>query len=133
MSEHRIRLRGAWQCHFREGDSVEGTEVVRRVDLPCKWPDDLPGRIQLIRKFGKPPIDFQIERMALELVQIRGLLAGWLNGGSLVRVKDQSNCWSVKLPEPLLLRNTLVLDLDLDEARQSDSSWGEISLLIQPR
>ncbi len=101
--------------------------------MPCKWPDDLPGRIELIRQFGKPPIDLRIERVTLELSQIRGLLAGWLNGRSVVRETDQSNYWSVELLESLLPRNGLVLEVDLDEARQSDTAWGEISLLIRSR
>jgi hypothetical protein len=133
MPEHRIRLRGGWECQYRVGDPEEGLEVVRRVDLPLFWSDDFPARIKLTRQFGRPPVDTRIEEVTLEMRNVLGLSVARLNGCPISNDAGDPTFWSIELPEPLLPRNGLVLEVDLDSARRSPSTWGEISLRIRPR
>ena len=135
MPEHRIRLRGGWECQYREGESEgdDAREVVRRVALPLAWTADFPDRIRLVRHFGRPPVDPRIESVSLEMRNVAGLNVARINGGAIApaMIVDPSS-WSVPLDGPLLPRNGLVLEVDLATARGQPGEWGDISLLIRP-
>ena len=132
MPEHRIRLRGGWESHHREGDE-DGPEVVRRVQLPLIWPEGLPARIKLIRQFGKPPVDWSLEAVSLEMRNVPGLQVTRINGHPVPKPTETGGSWSVVLADPLLPRNGLVLEVDLEAARKQAGDWGEIWLSIRPR
>ena len=128
MPEHRIRLRGGWDCQYREGDDPDGPEVVRRVDLPVAWPGDFPRRLRLTRQFGRPPVDPASEWVELELRDVPGLISARLNGLAVAgSVAD--GAWSIRLGEALLPRNGLVLDVDRGD---EPGPWGEVALVIRP-
>ena len=129
MAEHQIRLRGAWDWRFPS----DGVEIVRRVDLPTRWPTGLETPFRLVRHFGRPPIDPRIERVKLELRSVPGLTSAHLNGSEVVRADGDRLDWVVELVEPLLARNELVLEVDLrsfGEARIPGEPWGSIALVI---
>ncbi len=133
MSEHRIRLRGGWDCHYREGGLEDSPEIVRRIDLPMKWLSDLPTQFRLTRQFGKPPVDMRFEEVSLEMKNVHGLNSVRLNGHVLTRGPDDTGFWSVSLTEPLLPRNGVVLEVVLDQRHNATPFQGDISLLIRPR
>ncbi len=129
MPEHRIRLRGAWDWHAREGE----IEVVRRLDLPTDWPVGVVSPFRLIRRFGRPPFDPSAESARLEFVGVPGLVAARLNGQVLAGLPAGAADWSVRLSGPLLTRNALVLEVDLGPGPPPEGPWGSIALVIFPR
>ena len=134
MPEHRIRLRGGWECHYRVDDDEAAPEVVRRVDLPAASAADFPARFRLTRQFGRPPVDPRNEDVTLELRNVAGLKSVRLNGRLIAPGLEGGAGWSIDLAEPLLPRNGLVLEVELgDSGRSSPSSWGEVALVIRPR
>jgi hypothetical protein len=132
MPEHRIRLRGGWECHYREPDDDEGIDVARRVDLPVATAAELPLRFRLTRHFGKPPVDPRVEAVALELRAVGGLRSVRLNG-RVVSVLDVSSELAIDLdPAELLPRNGLVLEFDRTGLDLADDAWGLVALVIRP-
>jgi hypothetical protein len=131
MSEHRIRLRGAWELLARGG----GYASLSRLSLPARWPDELAGPIRLIRRFGMPPIDPATEAISLELLGVPGLGRIDLNGVELPLAPPGSVDWVVRPVGPLLARNTLTLDVELDPSNRPEKAegWGTIALVITPR
>ncbi len=131
MPEHRIRFRGGWDWHVRDGEA----EAVRRATLPADWPADLAGPFRLVRRFGRPPFDPGSESVSLELRGVPGLVAARLNGRELARPPAGVVDWSVPLDEPFPPRNVLVLDVDLgaDPMPPPEGGWGAISLVVGPR
>lgn len=129
MPEHRIRFRGAWDWHVREGE----VEFARRVTLPADWPVDVASPFRLVRRFGRPPFDPAVETVRLELIAVPGLVAARLNGRGLGGPPEGAVVWSVPLDEPLLPRNVLVLEVDLGAFRDWPGGWGAIALVIAPR
>ena len=134
MPEHRIRLRGGWECHYRDGDDDDDApEVHRRVDLPAASSAGFPARFRLTRQFGRPPVDLRNECVTLEMRNVDGLQAARLNGRPIAPSSGSVE-WSVDLAEPLLPRNGLVLEVEFGEHGRSDEGpWGEIALVIRPR
>ena len=130
MPEHRIRFRGGWDLQAPEG----GPGVARRLTLPTSWSPDLEGPVRLIRRFGRPPFDPTIESASLELRAVPGLRSARLNGVDLGLPAVGSVDRVVPLVEPLLERNTLTLEVAVDEALWvgSPGGWGAIALLIAP-
>lgn len=134
MPEHRIRLRGGWECHYRDGDDEDAPEVFRRVDLPSDSAADFPARFRLARQFGRPPVDLRNEGVTLEMRHVDGLQSARLNGRSIGPRMTPDPDWSIDLMEPLLPRNGLVLEVDFGEhGRPAAGPWGEIALVIRPR
>ncbi len=127
MPEHQIRLRVAWD---RLDDS---DDPPRRVDLPTVWTvwtvSDPARPFRLLRKFGRPTFDPGAVAVALELLDVPGLVAVRLNGQSL-EVKDR-----IAVDGILQARNLLELDVDLSEAGRIEpgSAWGSIALVIADR
>lgn len=134
MPEHRIRLRGGWECHYREGDEEDAPEVLRRIDLPASSTAGFPSRFRLTRQFGRPPVDLRNEGVTLEMRNVDGLKSARLNGRTITPLPTPGLEWSIDLAEPLLPRNGLVLEIELDErGRSAPAPWGEIALVIRPR
>jgi hypothetical protein len=131
-AEHRIRLRGGWECHYREGEDDSASEVLRRVDLPLASSAELPATFRLARQFGRPPVDPRNESVWLEMRNTAGLKSVRLNGRPLAAPADDR---AIELPDDLLPRNGLVLEFEGPGAGldQPSSPWGEIALVIRPR
>jgi hypothetical protein len=133
MPEHRIRLRGGWQCQYREGDDPDGPEVLRRVDLPLASTAGLPARFLLCRQFGRPPCDPLVERVTLEIGNLPGLRSVRLNGRPIDPDPSTRPAWSFRLDGPILPRNGLIIEVELTDAPPAEGdSWGEVALVIRP-
>jgi hypothetical protein len=133
-AEHRIRLRGGWECHYREGEDDSAAEVLRRVDLPLASPAELPASFRLARQFGRPPVDQRNESVWLEMRNVAGLESVRLNGRPLGEIAEISGDRTIELPEDLLPRNGLVLGFERPaEGLDDPSPWGDIALVIRPR
>ena len=132
MPEHRIRLRGGWDCQYHEADDRDGPEVIRRVDLPFAWTGEFPRRLRLTRQFGRPPVDLASEWVELELRGVPGLTSARLNGTAIEPESTAGGIWSIRLAEALLPRNGLVLDVERGDDPEPEP-WGEITLVIRPR
>lgn len=134
MPEHRIRLRIGWECHYREGDDEETSELYRRVDLPVPSVADFPLRFRLTRQFGRPPVDPRNESLTLEMRNVAGLKSARLNGRPIAANVLNRCDMDIELSGTLLPRNGLVLEIALGESVLSDPTpWGIISLVIRPR
>jgi hypothetical protein len=134
MTEHRIRLRGGWECHYREVDDEDAPGQVHRVELPAASAADLPARFRLTRQFGRPPVDLRKEVVTLEMRNVPGLRSARINGRAIEPGMTEGAAWSIDLSEPLLPRNGLVLEVELEgPLRSTGSPWGEIALVIRPR
>ena len=131
MTEHRIRLRGAWDWHVvpEEGEA----EVVRRVTLPAAWPPGVASPFLLLRRFGRPPLDPGREEARLELLDVPGLVSARINGREMARPPEGVSSWVVPLPGPLLPRNVLALEVDFRELPGLPTDWGSIALVIAPK
>jgi hypothetical protein len=129
VAEHRIRLRGAWDCQNISSPS----EPPQRITLPIRWDTGNPRRLRLSRRFGRPPADSSRERF-LELDQARGIHSLCLNGTTLAAVSLAKSYYLIPLPE-IEERNTLVLEIDTGEACQGASEigpdWGQIAILVR--
>jgi hypothetical protein len=134
-AEHRIRLRGGWECQYREGEDDSAPEVLRRVDLPLASSAELPATFRLARQFGRPPVDPRNESVWLELRNTGGLKSVRLNGRPLLSPASSADDRAIELPDDLLPRNGLVLEFERRAAGPDEpaSLWGEIALVIRPR
>ncbi|HEY2154319.1 MAG TPA: hypothetical protein VGH33_01725 [Isosphaeraceae bacterium] len=133
-AEHRIRLRGGWDCLYRESEDEAAPEILRRVDLPLASPRELPARFRLARQFGRPPVDLRNESVCLELRNMPGLRSARLNGRPIGQAAAGSVEPTIELPEPLLPRNGLVLEVEgIVVGADDHAPWGEIALVIRPR
>ena len=131
MSEHRIRLRGGWECRGRVDD--DSPEVVRRIDLPVVWPEDFPKVVYLTRQFGKPPVDRSKESVSLEFLNVPGLRSVRLNGREIRTESRSESGFAYPLEETILPRNGLMLEVERPQATGETSMfWGEIAIVIQP-
>ena len=130
MGEHRIRLRGVWDMHTGRGEGE--TEKLCRVDLPTVWPTDVATRFRLTRRFGRPPFDPDRETARLDLVNVPGLVAVCINGREVARPRRDEGGWSIALDWPLLPRNTLILDVDLEGMTRErlEPAWGSVAVVI---
>jgi hypothetical protein len=128
ISEHRIRLRGGWECHPASGDD----EPTRRVTLPFVWPADASRTVRLVRPFNRPPIDPARESLVLELDQVEGLAALLLNDRELARPPRGTSRVVISLDGPLPARNELVLEVEPPAVGNPGSTWGMVALVIRP-
>jgi hypothetical protein len=127
MPEHRIRFRAGWEVH-----SELDLDAADRFLLPTHWPAGLEGTVRLIRRFGRPRSQATEEKYRLELLRVPGLVSLSLNGRELEHSGPDGGNIVVPLVDPLLDRNTLVIDVDLGQITRSSlpEGWGAISLVI---
>jgi hypothetical protein len=132
VSEHRIRLRGGWEC----GSSAAPEAVQKRLNLPVRWSREDASRLRLTRRFGRPAFDPSREKLVLELDQVAGIDSLRLNGQAIASVSPERTRYEIAL-EGALERNTLVLEIDTPAAIQGEpgtaQEWGLIALVIKPR
>ena len=128
MSEHRIRLRGGWECCT----CAVPEAPPKRLNLPIRWRAEHPKRVRLTRRFGSPPFDPFHQRLVLELEQVAGIDSLSLNGQPIAEISPERTRYEIPLdgaPE----RNTLVMELETSAAgRGAAPEWGLIALVIRP-
>lgn len=123
MSEHWIRLRGAWERY----DLAAVPAVAQRVTLPLQR---LDAPIRLVRRFNTPPLDPGCESLVLRLEHVPGLVAVRLNGAAY----DGPLASDLTIPldsfGPLAARYELVLEVDPPDVHHANESWGQIALVV---
>ena len=107
MDEHRIRLRGGWECG-RIGTAGSAPE---RMTLPVRWAPEISGRMRLSRRFGRPHLDAARQILLLELDRVQGMQTLLLNGEILAAASPARSSYEIPLGE-LLERNLLVLEVE---------------------
>jgi hypothetical protein len=131
VNEHRIRLRGGWEC------CATGTlrPIRERLSLPVRWSPHGPKRLRLTRHFGRPPLDPARQELVLDLDQVAGISSVVLNGQSVACVSPERSRFEIPL-DGALERNTLVLEIETPEAAGEPAGmtpeWGFIALVIRP-
>ena len=84
VSDHLIRLRGAWELTDAAADADAAAEASSnlpiRLTLPVAWPGGSARRVRLVRKFGRLIHDPVHESLLLALDCVPGLRGVWLNG-----------------------------------------------------
>jgi hypothetical protein len=129
VGEHLIRLRGGWEATLQGTDDAPS----QRISLPAHLSADWHGRVRLIRRFGRPRVDWPNESLSLRMLRVPGLARVTLNGRLLVvpgMTGDSIEFRDVDLAE----RNELVLEVLVPAALRVDASeapwWGEIALVV---
>ena len=129
MNDHRIRLRGGWECQSA-GPGQEGD----RITLPIRWGTNQRGRVRLSRRFGRPPIDPTRQLLLLELDRARGIQSLLLNGKALTAISPQKSYYLIPLAE-IEERNLLALEVETGEAandgNHAEQDWGHFALVIR--
>jgi hypothetical protein len=139
MSEHRIRLRGGWNClpdpslvrDEGEASGRDGHAVT--LPHPGPWPVGPGGRVHLTRSFGPPRFDPASESLSLHLERVAGLLSVRLNGREIARPGRGTDALRLPIDDPLSRRNLLTLVLDVSGTGSVPAPWGEIALVISTR
>ena len=131
---HAIRLRGGWTL-ANPAASIDPTLPPNpRLNLPIHWPSSLPRLVRLERRFNSPPVNPTLERVALRLEAVPGLLSANLNGQPLPDVNPANHAIVVHVNLTPRSTNLLTLEVNLDIARQllQNDPWGCVALEIQP-
>ncbi len=129
-TEHRIRLRGGWEC-----DSIDPPSTGSyRLTLPTRWLADGRRRLRLTRRFHQPRLEAGT-RLVLRLEQVQGIHALELNGQPAIPVSPVRSEYEILL-DASAGRHRLVLEIEPPDS--SDSSglamdWGNISLVIRTK
>jgi hypothetical protein len=130
VTEHRIRLRGGWTCRAAGSPECED----RRLVLPVRWSCDLPRRLVLTRRFGRPPLDQDRLVILLQMDQVEGILSLVLNGRPIALTGGAPCRYEIELPD-LAERNVLALEVEVPEAEpipaEQRKEWGVIALAIR--
>ena len=129
MSEHCIRLRGGWECRPLD----VALAAASRIGLPVDWRHNQPRRFQLIRRFGRPPVDAG-SQVVLRLENAPGIQCLSLNGQSVPPPSPSHSRYEIPLdlaPD----RNVLILEVETPTSTDSepDSSplWGDVAIVIR--
>ena len=130
MDEHRIRLRGGWECRAAGSPECEN----RRLNLPVRWESEGPRRLVLTRRFGRPPLNQGQQVLFLQMDQVEGILSLVLNGQPIGRTAASISSYEIEVPD-LAERNVLVLEIALPEPRPEVTGgreeWGVIALVVR--
>jgi hypothetical protein len=130
MTEHRIRLRRGWECQ----EAGSPASQARRLELPTRWTFDVPTRLILTRRFGRPAFDPSRQALLLELEQVAGTRSILLNGQPIALVAAATPQHTIKLGD-LPERNALVLEIETPvhvvSAAGTVDDWGLISLIVR--
>jgi hypothetical protein len=129
MPHHTIRLRGGW-----ESTDTPDNAVSSRITLPLASLHLSSGPFKLIRSFQTPRLDWNEETLWLRLADVPGLISVVLNDRLLLRSPISERVVWLPLRDSVQARNRLVLEVDLERARNGLSAgmrWGDIALEIQ--
>jgi hypothetical protein len=130
MTEHRIKLRRGWECQ----ETGSPPSAARRLELPTRWTFEMPTRLTLTRRFGRPALDLGRQILLLELEQIAGTRSILLNGQPIALVSATTPQHAIRLGD-LAERNVLVLEIETPapvvSAADIVDDWGMISLIVR--
>jgi hypothetical protein len=128
-TEHRIRLRGGWEC-----DSIDPPALGScRLALPTRWPAQARRRLRLTRRFNQPRLEAR-SRLILRLEQVPGIQSLELNGQLAIAVSPGRSEYEILLDESAG-RHRLVLEIETPDPSDASSlatDWGNVSLVIRP-
>jgi hypothetical protein len=126
MSEHRIRLRKAWEI---VAQATAGPAQAARLDLPIAA-GQASGPIRLIRRFRRPETGSASERLFVVLEHVPGLTSVTLNSHTIWTGRADANTrLDLDWPPGDDRRGLLTIEAVIDPAREHD--WGHVAILIR--
>jgi hypothetical protein len=125
VNDHRIRLRGGWECQSAGPDQES-----ERIALPIRWGASHQGVLRLSRRFGRPPIDPTRQLLLLELDRAHGAQSLELNGKALTVVSPEKSYYLIPLAD-IEERNVLAIEVETGEAANAEQDWGYFALVIR--
>jgi hypothetical protein len=128
VTEHRIRLRGGWECIPLDSSAPESY----RLTLPTRWKSDGPRRLRLIRRFNQPPLEAGA-RVVLQMERVPGIRRLQINGQSTPHGSPDRSEYEIAL-DASAARHQIIMEIETptpDEPRTGDSEWGVIALVIR--
>jgi hypothetical protein len=130
MTEHRIKLRRGWECQ----ETGSPPSAARRLELPTRWTFEMPTRLTLTRRFGRPALDLDRQVLLLEMEQIAGTHSILLNAQPIALASATTSSHTIRLSD-LAERNVLVLEIETPAPVVSAAGivddWGMISLIVR--
>jgi hypothetical protein len=128
VTEHRIRLRGGWECISLDSPTSEA----HRLTLPTRWKSDRPRRLRLIRWFNPPSVAAGTQ-VVLQLSQVPGIRLLQLNGQPTPIRSSAGSEFEIAL-DGSGDRHQLILEIETpasDDSVIDASEWGVIALVIR--
>jgi hypothetical protein len=128
VTEHRIRLRGGWEC-LPIGSPESETY---RLTLPTRWSLDSPASLRIIRRFNQPPLESGDE-LVLRMEQVPGIRRLDLDGQRMIQGSPHQSVYELAL-NPSVDRHQLILEIETptpDHAATEVPDWGAIALVIR--
>ena len=128
MTEHRIRLRGGWECSPIEAPESETS----RLTLPTRWESGASRRLRLIRRFQQPALEPGSE-MILHMDQVPGIRRLQIDGRCTPQISADQSQYEIALDRSKT-RRKLVLEIETpasDPSMTEPQDWGFISLIIR--
>lgn len=136
MPNHRIHLKGPWQCEWLSPADVPAASV-QRVKMPSDWRSvfgEQAGRVLLRRKFHKPT--------NLDAEEIVSLVFDGIGGRGEVRLDDQLlgtvdetvTTLAFEITALLQPTNELLVELDFDPRQDPETAgglWGPVAIEIR--
>ena len=129
MTEHRIRLRGGWECI-----PIDSTaSAAYRLALPTRWKPEGPSRLRLIRRFNQPRTEAGTE-VVLRMEQVPGIRLLQLNGQPTPLGSPDRSEFEIAL-DSSAARHQLILEIEPptpDDSVTGAPEWGVVALVIRP-
>jgi beta-galactosidase/beta-glucuronidase len=136
MSNHRIHLKGPWQCEWLSPTDVPAASI-QRVKMPIDWRSvfgEQAGRVVLRRKFHKPTNLDADETVFVVFDGISGRGDVRLDDQILGPVEETVTTLSFEITALLQPTNELLVELDFDPHRNPDTDgglWGPVAIEIR--
>jgi hypothetical protein len=128
VTEHRIRLRGGWECIPIDGPASEAF----RLTLPTRWEAEGPRRLRLIRRFSQPRTEAGTE-VVLQMEQVPGIRRLQIDGQSTPPGSPERSEFELAL-DGSAARHLLILEIETpipDDPVTAAPEWGVIALVIR--
>lgn len=128
VTEHRIRLRGGWECVAIDSPGSDA----RGLTLPTRWDFDGPRRLRLIRRFNQPRLGRGVE-LVLQLQQVPGIRRLDLDGEILSATSRERTEYEIDVDRSID-HHRLVIEIETPDPGDGISgspAWGIIALVIR--
>ncbi|MGP0070003.1 MAG: hypothetical protein ACLQGP_41175 [Isosphaeraceae bacterium] len=128
MTEHRIRLRGGWECIPLELPHP----AAYRLTLPTRWNAEVRGPLRLIRRFNQPLLDPGFE-VVLRMEQVPGIRRIHLDGEESPVGTLEVSAYEISVDRSLA-HHELILEVETSTPNGPEpevSEWGVIALVIR--
>lgn len=128
MTEHRIRLRGGWECIPLDSSASEAY----RLTLPTHWKSDGPRRLRLIRRFSQPFLEAGA-RAVLQMEQVPGICRLQLDGQSTPHGSPDRAEYEIAL-DGSAARHQLIMEIEPptpDDPVTGAQEWGVVAVVIR--